>query len=328
MEHYPRPHPHSAPLQTCNNLNDKQRSRLVRSTRKLGAVLGATPQLAENIESPWDSRRPSHVALPHSEPSSSASSIRSAESTYPLVKPTRRHASVSESPTRADLYGCPSSASSTLSLALPPSRTSSLDARSRKPSMKFGRTRTKSKPAPPDAPRPLVLRLAAVPFAPSPKTPTGPGALLAAPPTPRTPGTPSSLGSATPTPTPTTPVFPSAAETRRRRMAKLTRTLGELIPPHLVLGARRPAPVEPEGGVVVCIEGDAKPADLVPFELAPAPRTRQRRSMSVDLGAQGVPAYARSSRVWATGNNSTWRGEWNRKDIREVQHGLRSLKAR
>ena len=35
----------------------------------------------------------------------------------------------------------------------------------------------------------------------------------------------------------------------------------------------------------------------------------------------------RSSRVWVT-NNGTWTGEWNRRDIREVQHQLRNLKLR
>lgn len=318
IEHDSRPCPYSAPLQTSNNLNGKERSRLVRSTRKLGAVLGATPQLSENVDWPCEAYR-THKSSPPSESSSSASSIRSTSSVQPLVKPTRRHASVCEHPTRADVYASPSSASSTVSLALPPSRTTSLSSRSRKPSMKFGRSRCKSKPQPADAPRPLVLRLAAAPRAlAGPPAPKSPGALLTLPATPGTPGTPSSFGSTTPT----TPVFPTAAETRRKRMAKLTRTLGEIIPPHLVFGARKHAPPEPE--IVVSIEGYTKPVDVAPA--ATLPRTRQRRSMSVDFGAQGALPTPPSQCVWVTGN-STWQGEWNR-DIREVQHGLRSLKTR
>lgn len=268
IEHDSRPCPYSAPLQTSNNLNGKERSRLVRSTRKLGAVLGATPQLSENVDWPCEAYR-THKSSPPSESSSSASSIRSTSSVQPLVKPTRRHASVCEHPTRADVYASPSSASSTVSLALPPA-------------------------------------------------PKSPGALLTLPATPGTPGTPSSFGSTTPT----TPVFPTAAETRRKRMAKLTRTLGEIIPPHLVFGARKHAPPEPE--IVVSIEGYTKPVDVAPA--ATLPRTRQRRSMSVDFGAQGALPTPPSQCVWVTGN-STWQGEWNR-DIREVQHGLRSLKTR
>ncbi|EKM52984.1 uncharacterized protein PHACADRAFT_197416 [Phanerochaete carnosa HHB-10118-sp] len=337
MEHdlYSRPYP--APLQTCNVLNHRERSRLVRSTRKLGAVLGATPQLAENVDSSWNAYHATHVALPLCEPSSTRSSTSSAR---PLVKPpTRRHASVSEHPTRADIYACASSASSSASLAapplpLPPARTTSLSARSRKPSMKFGMSKSKAKqqqaqPPAADAPRPLALRLATgppraltlLPSTPS-RTPKSPATPLFAP-----PGTPSSFGSAATTPT--TPVFPSAAETRRRRMAKLTRTLGEIIPPHLVFGARKPpgniaAGDAEQYGVVVSVEGGAKPADA---GLMPPARTstRVRRSMSVDLG--GALPLARSSRVWVTGS-SEWRGEWNRRDIREVQQGLRSLKAR
>ena len=62
------------------------------------------------------------------------------------------------------------------------------------------------------------------------------------------------------------------------------------------------------------------------------PKTRPHRSMSVDFATQqpsadGALPAARSSRVWVTGNKM-WRGEWNRKDIREVQKQLRSLKAR
>ena len=49
--------------------------------------------------------------------------------------------------------------------------------------------------------------------------------------------------------------------------------------------------------------------------------------MSVDFQQSEPASERRSSRVWVTGNGS-WTGEWNRKDIREVQQQLRALRAR
>ena len=108
-------------------------------------------------------------------------------------------------------------------------------------------------------------------------------------------------------------------------MAKLTRTLGEIIPPHLVFGTDKHAAEEDEGGEEYKFEEEDV---LAPTPLsATMPKMRQRRSMSVDFAQDTAPLMPRSSRVWVTGNK-TWRGEWNRKDIREVQKQLRSLKAR
>ena len=306
----PHSSPYSAPLQTSHALNTKQRIRLVRSTRKLGAVLGATPQVADNEE-----LYPLGAPLT-SFPSCSSSSSRS--STPDSSRGYRRHASVSEHPTRAQgvIYTCVSNASSVASLTLaPPARSTSLTALPRKPSMKF-RTSSKDKPrAAGDTPRPLVLRLAAVPKALASPAPSV-GSTL---------GTPTPTG--TPALTPTSPVFPSAAETRRRRMAKLTRTLGEIIPPHLVFGAGKGKGDEYDEYDEEEEEYDS--VSLAPLA-APLPKTRPRRSMSVDFAShapEAAPPASRSSRVWVTGNK-TWRGEWNRKDIREVQQQLRSLKAR
>lgn len=87
-------------------------------------------------------------------------------------------------------------------------------------------------------------------------------------------------------------------------MAKLTRTLGENVPPELVFSP------EPLLGSYT--------GDYV---------LHKQRSISVDHKAAGRDAFARTSQIWMTGTK-VWQGAWNRKDIREVQKQLRSLKAR
>lgn len=300
---YPTPPP------TSNALNTKQRTRLVRSTRKLGKILGTTPLVAEA-----DVPQPVAVSL-YSESISSASSSRSTTPDSTSTKASRRHASIcSYTPSAPSfLYSSPSGMSSVVSLALPPNRVSSL---TKKASMKF---MPAAKPrGSGELPRPLVLRLNAIPqpikvpqrqpHSPVLLTPSG---LL-------TPGTPTPTG--TPAFTPTTPVFPSPAETRRKRMAKLTRTLGEIIPPHLVFASKKPAALTGDAGSLYSSPTSEE-------QPQPATITRKRRSMSVDYSGKSFPSFPRSSRVWATGNE-TWRGEWNRKDIKDVQKQLRSLKSR
>jgi len=88
-------------------------------------------------------------------------------------------------------------------------------------------------------------------------------------------------------------------------MAKLTRTLGESVPPELVFSLPQP-------------EAQSIDAPQTPR----APTRRRKASMSVDENA-GRP----SSQIWVTGMKG-WRGEWNRKDIKEVQQGLRNLRSR
>ncbi|KAF9816866.1 hypothetical protein IEO21_03840 [Rhodonia placenta] len=246
---------------TTNILDAQQRHRLIRSARKLGAVLGSTPQLREPAPEPIP------IALPLGPTTSS--------------KSARRHARLfSPDPSRP---GTPSSSlytsstnSSCASLAAP-----------------FPPTAQKAKsPRTPRAckelPRPLVLRLHAVPMPPS---------------DPRLPAAP-----VTPMPTtPATPLSPSAPEARRRRMAKLTRTLGENVPLDLVFPSRQ--------------ERERRQKDMRREEChEPQENEREsrRRSASLDLGA---------SHVWAAGGNG-WTGEWNRRDIREVQQQLRALRVR
>lgn len=418
-----------APPPTFNTLDARQRTRLIRSTRKLGAVLGTTPQLLET-----DS--------PLSPPSSSSKTAFS-----PKRDRKRRQGSIFEFPPSASpfsySYASSSASSSASSLALPrPSLESiastesdmSLPAptsfarhiRDKSLSKTSGAGKGKGKRAP--LPTPLVLRLNAVPLPPSdprvqPPTPSTAAtiktsALLSAS------STSSSYTSAATTPTtpslPVTPTTPTATETRRKRLAKLKRTLGENVPPELIMPFRslRPhahaSPVDPPAAPI-----DPTPAaPLAPQKRQPqlypqqrlsaraaapeahkqstAPPARpvqnsapsRRRSVSVDYthasasgdhkhklaGFEAVPkplpiprtphadyfrswrepegrhAYAlphlpsshsstRTSptssrahspereRVWVTGS-SNWTGEWNRKDIREVQRQLRNLKLR
>lgn len=47
---YPPPEPHSIPPPTNNTLSSKERSALVRSTKKLGRMLGDIPRFVDDIE--------------------------------------------------------------------------------------------------------------------------------------------------------------------------------------------------------------------------------------------------------------------------------------
>ncbi|KAI0367330.1 hypothetical protein BV20DRAFT_981448 [Pilatotrama ljubarskyi] len=344
---------HPPPPPTTNTLDARQRARLIRSTRKLGAVLGQTPQLAEHDSTP--------PLLPIGRKHSPAVRKTSAYA-------KRRQGSVFELPSHAaaPFYHSASSASSSVtSLSLSRASlesTTSLDSTSSLPATKsFTRhvrekSRSKGKHAP--LPTPLVLRLNAVPLPPSdprlllPLTPDSSATLTFA----HSASASSSSSTMLPT-TPTTPATPTATETRRKRLAKLKRTLGENVPPELILPFRStpsrsrhssaststsasPSPVSPP----------PPPQSYTPPPFPPAPRagatlprpppqqkTSRRRSMSVDFhhtasdpgvsAPSGSDAERRSSRVWITGNGN-WTGEWNRRDIREVQQQLRALRAR
>ncbi|KAI0732591.1 hypothetical protein C8Q72DRAFT_124177 [Fomitopsis betulina] len=196
--------------------------------------------------------------------------------------------------TPGSLYSS-STNSSMASLVLPTPRTSSESLA--EPAHGYSTTRARRSK---ELPRPLVLRLHAVPAPPRLPAHHAPPGADARPPTPST-----ARSASCPPLTPTTPVPPSAAELRRKRMAKLARTLGENIPVDLVFPTSSAADREPPSAVE---------------------RANRRRSMSVDVShAAAVLAVPRSSRIWVTGG-SLWTGEWNRRDIREVQNQLRRLR--
>ncbi|KAI0781789.1 hypothetical protein C8Q75DRAFT_790033 [Abortiporus biennis] len=321
------------PPPTSHIIDERQRTRLVRSTKKLGSILGTTPQIAE-VE----------VATTLIPVTLSSESRKSTDSNKPL----KRQGSVFSSSTTSYLsssssvrsfsearkiYSTPSLNSSISSLAFVdnnnnntsstiPSNELQMNSHTLPKSHQQKGRRTF------DVPRPLVLHLTAPPphltvrsHSPLPTTPSSSGTL-----------TPSSSTSTTPsaTITPITPIFPSPTETRRKRMAKLTRTLGEKIPPQLVFGRK---PSIPSFKTSYAVESAYPNENNRPV---PVPGNR-RRSMSVDLSVvasvaststnDSTGSFSRSSRVWTTGNAS-WRGEWNRKDIKDVQKQLRNLKAR
>ena len=365
---------------TSNILDGRQRARLIRSTRKLGAVLGTTPQLLEDDD---DVRR---------RPFATATSP-------PARDRKRRQGSIFEfsAPAEPFAYNYASSSSSSLSLprtsldsnepdgsALPVPKSFSRHVREKSLGGKGKRT--------PQLPTPLVLRLNAVPLPPSdprvrPPTPDTAATLRAgalAAPGSRSPALP-----VTPT-TPRTPVTPTATETRRKRLAKLKRTLGENVPIELVVPRRRgprsgaPSPVEPPRAPqsaptlpedrLASSSATSAASRPPPKSQRPthAPRGTRRRSMSMDTAvaaaaaaSAALPALEKSTTrpsldkvvrpsldklrrthartpststsvsppavvgdaCWQTGSTS-WTGEWNRKDIREVQSQLRNLRLR
>ncbi len=304
---------------TSNTITSRERKRLLISTRKIGAMLGASPVLTEAPLQPFS------AALYPVSSASSASSSRS--STPDSTKASRRQASICAfSPGKPQfVFTSAEGASSVVSLTIPEHEETETGVKvktlAKKASMKFKSSvssSTKSRGSN-ELPRPLVLRLNAVPQPIVVRPPNSPALSTTSGMLTPTPGTPTPTTS--PAATPTTPVFPSPTELRRKRIAKLTRTLGEIIPPYLVSASKRPA---------ATAQADVIPqSPSAPFAEAAdiRPMTRQRRSMSVDYSNQAPPMFSRSSRVWVTGSE-TWRGEWNRKDIKDVQKQLRSLKAR
>ncbi|KAG6371531.1 hypothetical protein JVT61DRAFT_9237 [Boletus reticuloceps] len=208
-------YPHLPP--TTNTLDSYQRSRLIRSTRKLGAVLGTTPYLLEN--------NTSFVLLPLGRTTSKTlkrqGSIFTHNQSSSLSVTSSTSTSSSHDPS-------PSASSITLPCHIAPRAQSSEYLSLNPPGLPTTRRRR-----PGDKIPQLHLRINTVPV------------LLTddrgAPPLPPTPSTPTPL-------TPITPSVPDVAETRRKRMAKLARHLGEHVPAELVFAsesALKPATTSP-----------------------------------------------------------------------------------
>ncbi|KAK7689611.1 hypothetical protein QCA50_007404 [Cerrena zonata] len=265
---------YTSPPPTVNNLDSEQRARLMKSTRKLGAMLGATPQLVEVGERPNPipiSFRPTGLSKP--------ATLK--------TKSHRRHGSIFDAFPEISPYSSSSSASSS-QVSLPPvaEHRSSVDTLPIPKSFSTNPRRSG------DAPRPLVLRLNTPVSSSNPVSPDSAKTIKF-----------SELKGGMRTPTPATPITPTPSEVRRKRMAKLTRTLGENVPPELVFSQQAPL------GSYTGEHSICKP-----------------RTMSVDHAARR-DVFARTSQIWMTGTKG-WQGAWNRKDIREVQKQLRNLKAR
>ncbi|KAG2049897.1 hypothetical protein BDR06DRAFT_960748 [Suillus hirtellus] len=212
---YPCPPP------TTNILDSQQRMRLIRSARKLEAVMGTTPYLLEadvpiallpigvNKKTVTGKalKRQGSIFTHYHKGSPSVTSFSSA-STASFHSPS------------ASLVSLPLSMRSTDSLSVTPP---GLPARGRKSA---------------DKPRPLYLRMNTIPVSPTDHHRTT-----------SLPHTPSSARTSTYfPPTPRTPSF-DAAELRRKRMAKLVRHLGENVPPELVTAQVLPAQLPSKEGV-------------------------------------------------------------------------------
>ncbi|KAI0696591.1 hypothetical protein BC835DRAFT_1414147 [Cytidiella melzeri] len=267
-----------APL-TVNTLNNYEKARLIRSTRKLEAMLGTTPHLTE--------AEPIYVTLPPMDCPPS-----------PRTKASRRHGSIFTifpiipSSSDASLYSSPSTNSSVSSLTVLPASEPLPSAQVLPTPKSFSSSKSRRSAEPP---RPLILRVNTVPVQSCDN---------------RIPLSPMSpfITSTTTTPSPLLPDMPrklSEAEVRRKRMAKLNRTFGENVPPEYVF---------PRHG-----QRKAAVAD------ATSPPRQQPRNIPIPPS----PVVRRSSQVWTTGSDTgAWRGEWNRKDIGEVQHKLRTLRVK
>jgi hypothetical protein len=276
----------SSPPPTTNKLDAAQRARLMRSSRKIGAVLGTTPFSLESCAGTThhhSTRRDIHAKRRHRH-RERASSI---SETSPLI-------SLSAISTSSDEPLLHKSDTSTEELLAPRVSTSSQ------------RDRT---------PRPLFLRLDTV--------------LLSSSDPPLSPLSPNTDDVP---PTPPTPIELSRTETRRRKMARVVRTLGENVPPELVF---QPSSDDTELSEKVSLLPSPIPHDA----RSGAPRTRpsvkltRPRSRSVagpssrwqrlvDLPA---PVFSSSTRAPA---DQHWVGAWNRKNIGQVQRELRSLRQR
>jgi len=127
--------------------------------------------------------------------------------------------------------------------------------------------------------------------------------------------------------TPTTPIEPSRAEARRRKMARVVRTLGEKVPPELVF---RPSDVDK-------VENSPVPTATLlerrsTSRLRSNPKGHRRRSASVGSSTHWQRLVEMPAPVFSSGAKAPadqrWVGEWNRRNIVQVQRELRALRTR
>jgi hypothetical protein len=288
------------PPPTTNKLDAAQRARVMRSSRKVGAVLGTTPFLLESCGSTVPVTL--HRAATQLDTSRSHSRTQLSR-----AKHRHRHYSVFEEG-RASSESLPPLLPSQASSSSNESLLSISDS-----SAEGGETTVPLMLAvkslhPGVNPRPLIL----VNSEPRPSSHS------------RVPSiTPSPLSPSFDTPsTPTTPIELSRVEARRRKMARVVRTLGENVPPELVF---HPSDSE-DWSEKISSESRSSPRKLT------NPKTNRHRSASVGSNAQWqrlvelpAPVFSSSSRA---PEDQRWIGEWNRRNIAQVQRELRSLRCR
>ncbi|KAI6113777.1 hypothetical protein EDD16DRAFT_1599984 [Pisolithus croceorrhizus] len=269
---------YSFPPPTTNILDSHQRARLIRSTRKLESLLGTTPLLLEDDT----------TLLP------------AVESKKHTPRALKRQGSIFNS-RRPDLthvasHSPPSSAASSVSSLL----SFASDGTSGKRSLELPPSGVSSKLTRQlsEKPRPLYLRLNVVPVLP---TDTRFNPISSSPTT-----SPSAGGELATSPCSPAVSIPDAVETRRRRVAKLSRHLGENIPPELI-----PTP------------------EAYPVPRSSQTQTPKKRSASVScVIPKDVPFAPVEVSPSKLVRSQDWVGQWNRSDIQEVQKELRNLKAR
>jgi len=289
------------PPPTTNKLDAAQRARVMRSSRKLGAVLGTTPFLLESCGSTVpvtlhhasaqldDSHPHQHALLSHAKyhrhrQYTVFEEARTSSESLPPLLPSHASSSSKESLlSSSDSWMETEESTVPLMLAI----------RSLQPGVN---------------PRPLIL-LNSVP-----QSSADTCASSATHP-------PLSSSFDVP-PTPTSPVELSRAETRRRKMARVVRTLGENVPADLVFQRSDSEDWSEK------ISSESRPS---PRKLA-NPKANRRRSASVGSSSQWqrllelpAPVFSSSSRA---PDDQRWVGEWNRGNIAQVQRELRSLRRR
>lgn len=293
----------SPPPPTTNKLDSVQRTRVMRSSRKLGAVLGATPFLIE-------SNGCSVSASLHSA-SSKHENDHGRVASPTQIKRHRRQCSIFEEP---PIY-------SEISPFAPLSRDHGSSQESLLTTSESSTDEAYEVPMPlvlaarsrrsGDAPRPLVLCQNSVPTS-SPDSPLQSAPL-----------TPLSAYTEVP-PTPMTPIEPSRAEARRRKMARVVRTLGENVPAELVF---QPSDTEwPESVQTTKFLG----ARLV--SRSRSTKSQRRRSASLGSSSQWQRLLELPAPVFSSGKRAPedqrWVGAWNRRNIAQVQRELRALRRR
>ncbi|KAF8918664.1 hypothetical protein CPB85DRAFT_998242 [Mucidula mucida] len=149
---------------------------------------------------------------------------------------------------------------------------------------------------------------------------------------------------------PLSPLSPT--HTRRKRMAKLTRTLGENIPPELVSVTYEPRRSLPERKSIPDFNppSESELSDetfvdtlaplpeskiithpLTPVSSLPTPQpepvTPAAPTRSASLHTSRRPKHMRSETGWGHRRELGWSGEWNDSDREEIMKRLRGLKA-
>jgi len=287
------------PPPTFNKLDAAQRARAMRSSRKLGAVLGTTPFLLESCGSTVP------VTLHHASKRDPESHPRTVLS---HLKHHHRRCSVFEAarvsseslPTLLPSHSYSSSKESLLSTS---------DSTSTEESAAPLMLAVRSNQPGSSKPRPFILLSSTHPSSSDHR-------VAAAVLSPR-------AASFEVPPTPTTPTELSRMEVRRRKMARVVRTLGENVPPELVFHHSN---------------SDSPKKTPLPESRSPRkltnPKTKgtRRRSASVGSGTQWqrlldhpAPVFSSSSRA---PEDQRWVGVWNRRNIAQVQRELRTLRGR